>query len=269
MAESIDELRESVAELKGRLDEISRKQDKPREKSWLDVLSPLSTFLSGVLIAAVGTIATVWYQNQQVTVQHLNALDKYRPYVTSGDPVLRTFGYRAFIKLGEEQLVLDLVASKSDAAGLPAVADIITRPRKAEETPRSDVVQTAEDVGNQLQKEAVSSDQAQVPKSFVATEETPTREGWAYLGQYLKNEKTWKTRYFDIGPATDPATLEGEWLVVRQETGSLNVRKGMPTATARFLDVIDVLDPGSKARILEVDEWYATGYMWARIAYGT
>jgi hypothetical protein len=43
----------------------------------------------------------------------------------------------------------------------------------------------------------------------------------------------------------------------------------MPTPDGRFLKIIDVLKPGSEATVQEVHEWHSTGYMWARIEYGT
>jgi len=60
MSDPINELQQNIAELKGRIEEISNRQKESSKKSFLDIISSLSPLLSGVLIAAIGTTATIW-----------------------------------------------------------------------------------------------------------------------------------------------------------------------------------------------------------------
>jgi hypothetical protein len=85
----------------------------------------------------------------------------------------------------------------------------------------------------------------------------------------VANERQWKTRYFDFEATTAPRALIDKSLKVRGQTGALNVREGMPTLVGAFRKVIDVLNPGSEATVHEIREWHSTGYMWAKIIYGT
>jgi hypothetical protein len=261
MPEPINEIQQTVSELKGRIDEISTRQKKSSKKSWLDVLSSLSPLLSGVLIAAVGTAATIWYNGRQMHINHLNSLDKYRPYVTSENPVERVFGYRAFADLDEEEFVIELIAAKNDSAGINVLTTIVEK----EEGKTS---QKAESAANEIMASAISAEQQETPEPVLTTTKVSAKEGWAYLGHYVKSNNEWKTRYFDFGPDIKPSSFIKEWLKVREQTGALNIRVGMPTATGKFLKVIDVLKPGSEVMVHEVKEWYSTGYMWAKITYG-
>ncbi|MFQ5929612.1 MAG: hypothetical protein ACE5MK_07925 [Acidobacteriota bacterium] len=108
--------------------------------------------------------------------------------------------------------------------------------------------------------------QRRLPKARVATGSTDLgKRGWAYLGHF-ENGK-WVTRYFDFSNEADPLSLVNKTQVVRKKTGTVNVRKGMPEVTGRFPRVIDVLQVGSKVKVVEVKEWHTTGYMWARVNY--
>jgi hypothetical protein len=60
---------------------------------------------------------------------------------------------------------------------------------------------------------------------------------------------------------------KNELFHVLEETGSLNIREGMPTLLGKFRKVIDVLKPGSEVKIHNVKEWHSTGYMWAEVSY--
>lgn len=262
MSEPIDEIKNTVAELKGRLDEVSARQKISSKKSWLDILSSLSPLLSGVLIVGLGTFATVWYNNKQMHINHLDALDKYRPYVTSVNPVERIFGYRAFVDLDEEDFVVDLIAANNDSAGINVLTSIVAKGVYK-------TSQKAESAANEIMAAAISIEQKEVPEAIYSSEKISLKEAWAYLGHYVKSSNKWKTRYFEFDPDKKPDSLKGKWLKVREQTGDLNIRVGPPTATGQFLKVIDVLKPKSEAKILEIEEWYSTGYMWAKIGYGT
>lgn len=265
MSDPINELQQTIAELKGRIDEISTRQKISSKKSFIDILSSLSPLLSGVLIAAVGTSATIWYNKRQMHINHLNSLDKYRPYVTSDNPVERLFGYRAFADLGEEEFVIELISAKKDSAGFNVLRNIV----ELGVDKASIASIKAESTANEIMATAFPSEQKETPKPVLTTQKISKKEGWAYLGHYVRSSNEWKTHYFDFASGIEPNSLEGKWLKVREETGALNIRVGMPTATGKFLQVIDVLKPGSEAMIREIKEWHSTGYMWARITYGT
>ena len=116
---------------------------------------------------------------------------------------------------------------------------------------------------------ASSFEQKEIPIPISTTPTGTEKEGWAYLGHWLGTKKEWKTRYFEFDPHKEPSSLSGKPFEVRTQTGALNIRAGMPTLVGQFGKVIDVLKPGSKATIHEIEEWHSTGYMWARITYGT
>ncbi|MDO8788211.1 MAG: hypothetical protein Q7J42_09115, partial [Sulfuritalea sp.] len=93
--------------------------------------------------------------------------------------------------------------------------------------------------------------------------------GWVYLGHFVASEKKWKTRYFDFPASAEPTSLATKALKVRLETGSINVRVGMPTESGEFLSVKEVLKPESQIKVKSIREWSSTGYMWAEVDYET
>ena len=270
MAESRTDLQERIAELDERLDALSAEVQKPRKRGFLDVLSSLSGLVSGVLIAAVGTAATIMYNNRQIQISHWEALDKYRPYVMLDDPAERVFGYRVYVDLGEEKLVLDLITTRNDDVAINLVTDLASKEAQEATEVAEAPVRIAQLAADEIMAKAGPVEQQRLigPPPARATE--TGAEKWAYLGHYVARDQRWKTRYFDFGDDVPPGKLESEpSLAVREQTGALNVRSGMPTPTGRFGEVIDVLEPGSTAKIHEIRDWRSTGYMWARITYDT
>jgi hypothetical protein len=105
-------------------------------------------------------------------------------------------------------------------------------------------------------------------KPAPATSTLQAEPKWAYLGEYSKNDKKWRTRYFDFEDTDPPHSLKSNIpRSVRKITGSLNVRSDMPTPDGRFPEVVDILKVGSQVSILAVKSWQETGYMWAQISY--
>lgn len=226
------------------------------EKSGWDKFSIFTNFFSGVVIAIVGIAFTVMFsleQNniskkqaeltgQQIQISQLQALETFIPYLREDNkPEMRKFAAERIAEIAgadyATQLAsiykskeIDLVAEKARATGLG--------------------------VG-----------QKELPKTRIATVSATgaTKTGWAYLGTYLQGK--WKTRYFDFEIDRDPETIMNTNQVVRIKTGSLNVRAGMPDLVGNFPKVIDVLKVGSSVRIIQVKEWYTTGYKWARVEY--
>jgi hypothetical protein len=243
--------------LKKELKDLRETVEKSQGKSVLEKWSPV---INGVLLASVGTLATVLYDHRQMKIESLEALDKYRAYVVADDEVLRKFGYKAFRDLGEEAFVIDLIESKSDAAGIKVLTDIV-------EQGDSQTVQAAESAVNELMVSAVSKEQTSTPVPMLAAKDEFSKQGWAYLGHFQKEQESWKTRYFDFSSDTVPATLIGTVQTVREATGTLNVRSSKPSTTGQFGKITDALEVGSKTKIYEIKEWFSTGYMWAKIGY--
>jgi hypothetical protein len=72
------------------------KQSAKHGRGIVDTLATLAPLISGVLIAGVGMVATVLYNERQLQLAQLTALDKYRGYLASNNPQERIFGYEAF-----------------------------------------------------------------------------------------------------------------------------------------------------------------------------
>lgn len=110
--------------LEKELSEIKTKD--PANKSFIDHISQLSTLITGGAIAAVGAIATIYYNYNQDQVRQLEAIDKFRVYLvgekTAED---RRFGYYALTRLGQEQLAIDIITLKRDAAGEDLLTSIV------------------------------------------------------------------------------------------------------------------------------------------------
>lgn len=226
------------------------KTKKTKKKDFWDRFSTISVFLSTVIIAGLGSYFTYSYNKQQGAREHQNkvhqtkklemqTVEKFIPHLM-GDEKTKEIALLALSTLGSSEFATKFM-QLSPSVGSEAAADKIMR-------------------------RAVSTEQKQIPTPITSTAKTE-KEGWAYVGHYTDGK--WKTRYFDITVDVAPTSLEGKVLSVREKTGDLNVREGMPTFTGSFRPIIGALKPGSKAKILKVEEWFSSGYMWAQITYGT
>lgn len=186
-------------------------------------------------IAAVGAIATILYNQQQTRFQEIETVERFFPHLVSTDNRL------------------------NEMARL-TVKSLLTDPKLADDLIKASVKVTTERAATQA--ELTPAELAEIRPTGVTQ-----AQGWVYLGEYSFAEKTWNTRYFDFEVGALPKDLQGETLKVREETGALNVRRGMPTPDGRFPGVTDVLKPRSKVTIDEVRPWQQTGFMWARISY--
>lgn len=115
----------ALKRVEDRIDALARKNESPKRKSPLEWLNSLSTLISGVLIAGVGTFATMQYNTTQTTLAQLEALDKYRAYLAADNPQERLFGYEAFVALGQEEFVARLIGIRRDSAGEPVLLDLV------------------------------------------------------------------------------------------------------------------------------------------------
>jgi hypothetical protein len=93
---------------------------------------------------------------------------------------------------------------------------------------------------------------------------TLTKEGWIYLGEFIGG--SWKKSYIVVTSDQDPEKLAGERITVKSGQ-KLNVREGMPNTFGEMASVIDVINSTNTIEIQKVDEWYSTGFIWARIKY--
>lgn len=125
MADRTDNLEGQIADVRKRLDQLTAKTDPARKGGLIETLSALSPLISGVLIAAVGTFATILYNERQLQLTQLAALDKYRIYLTSENPQERAFGYEAFVALGQEDFVIKLISAKNDNAGKTVLTSLV------------------------------------------------------------------------------------------------------------------------------------------------
>lgn len=224
-------------------------QKKPRKDFW-DRFSTISVFLSTVVIAGIGSYFTYSYNKQQgareqqnklyqIKILEMQTVEKFIPHLT-GDEKTKEIALLTLTTLGSSEFATKFT-QLSPSVGSEAAAD-------------------------QIMRSAVSTEQKQIPTPITSTAKIE-KEGWAYVGHYADGK--WKTRYFDISVDVAPTSLEGKTLSVSEKTGDLNVREGMPTFTGSFRPIISALKPGSKAKILKVEEWSSSGYIWAQITYGT
>ena len=221
-----------------------------QRKDFWDRFSTISVFLSTVVIAGLGSYFTYTFNERQGIREHqtqvhqakileMQTVEKFIPHLT-GDEKTKEIALLALTTLGSSEFATKF-SQLSPSEGSEAAADTIMRT-------------------------AVSTDQRQIPEAITSVAKSE-KEGWAYLGHFV--DSRWKTRYFDIATDIEPEALVGETLIVREETGALNVREGMPTFTGSFKSITSALKPGSKAKILKVEEWLSSGYMWAKITYGS
>lgn len=228
-----------------------------KKKDVLERVAALATILVPAVIAAVGLIFTYQFNKQQeiriqqnqehqqqnqkhqVRILEMQTLEKFIPHL-AGNEKTKEIALIAITTLGSPEIATQF-AQLSPSKGSEIATDRIMRI-------------------------ASSPEQGQIPKSVGAVA-TTERKGWSYVGHFLDSRSEWKTRYFDIGVNVDPESLIGETIMVREETGALNVREGMPTMTGSFKPVIAALKPGSRVKILQVNQWLSSGYIWAHISY--
>lgn len=262
--------------------------------SWWDKVGAIS----GVIIASVGILATwTWNEKQsrllekQTKLQQAQVVRGFIPHVLSKDPderetalrTLRELGYRreAFLltaavdskerraRLRIEQLndkeLANVIAQKEDPeiAEKVRAAFEIQLPKLIPQKENPDVeqkVRAGYEILSNLPPKALEE------KAQPVLTQAKAKEKWIYLGDYSLKDRLWRTRYLDFPSDANPNTFETKKFKVRKETGFLNVRRGMPTATAKFPDVIGILKPGSEVSIHEVKPWQTSSFIWARIS---
>ncbi|MEN8256267.1 MAG: hypothetical protein ABFS09_00205 [Thermodesulfobacteriota bacterium] len=226
-----------------------------KEKDKWDKFSIISGFLSGIVIATIGIVFTVSFSSkqteiaqkqteltrQQIQVSQIQTLEAFIPYLEDDNAEMRKFAAQRI----------------ADAAG----ADYAT---ELENIVQSNELKT---IAEDARAKGLGVGQHQLPeaRTVKSANSKSTKEGWVYLGNFENG--VWKTQYLDFDINVNPSTLDMTIQTVKKETGSLNVRKGIPNVIGQFPKVIDVLKVGSEVEILDHKEWLTSGYMWARVKY--
>lgn len=223
-------------------------------KTLWDVLPAISTFLSSVVLGVVALMVNASYterqsvraeeaQKQQRQLNQVQTLVAFMPHLASSTPETREAAMFGISALGYTDLALKLTTLR-----------------------RGDDPQAGRQVADAIMRDAPGSPDATATEQQTASPAAPRELGWIYLGDY--SAERWTTRYLDFAGTVAPATLVGQTLPVRSETGALNVREGMPTEQGEFPRISRALSPGTPVRILEVRPWLTTGYQWARVSGG-
>ena len=235
------------------------KQGSSKDSKWWQPLIAAAT----VCIAGVGAWATNLYNDRQVYLQELEAVEKFFPHLVSEDSRLSAMARRTVKKvLRDKALAQELI---NDSVKLVSERD--ARPPGNLQVDQARLVELAELVGERIQAN-IKPVEKRPPVSKtppVTATKVSTQEGWAYMGEYAGGY--WRTRYFDFSDKDDPKLLKGAVYSVRERTGALNVRLGMPKPDGEFPQVIDVLKVGVEATFEDIKDWQGTGYMWAKITY--
>lgn len=243
---------------------MENKQESKKETKWWQPLIAVAT----VIIAGVGAWATSIYNARQAQLQEMETVQKFFPYLVSDDPRLNAMARHSIKRvLRDKQLAQALIQdSVKIITEREATASPITSPssRPVESFPQLKA-KIMEPLTEKSTKSARKDMLKARPKAAKPDIKKVESEGWAYLGDFSNNE--WQTRYFDFPDTQDPNQLAGKTINVREQTGSLNVRLGMPTPGGEFPQIINVLRVGMTVTVKEVKNWQSTGYMWAKITY--
>lgn len=255
-----EDLRAEIAKLKEKIAALETEDTdtKQTQDSNFGFLVPIAIT---AIVSLVGVLATYVYNERQVQLAQIEALDKYREYLNSAESTERKFAYEVFKALGYKDLVLELIALRNDGAGVD-VAFSIEKSGQSNASSRASVVTDA------LMANAILDSTKALPPKTLSQNIDQRKAGWVYLGHFDRSSKTWKTRYLDFEPDRQVKSLQGAKERVRSQTGALNVRNERPSLTGELGTVIDVLAADSYVTIEEIDQWYSSGYMWALVKYG-
>lgn len=198
----------------------------------------------------------------QTRILEMQTVEKFIPYLTTEDEKKKKVALLAITSLGSPEFATQF-AMLDNSKGTQAAADVIMA--TASSSGQTDLPAPV------TSRAAVAQFQPAPPRSettrTVPDTASPKKTGWVYLGHYIEAEQRWETRYFDFDTRSVPDSMVSSILKVRKETGTINVRTGMPSLAGEFQRVFDVLKPPSQVKVLAVKEWYSTGYIWAQIEY--
>jgi hypothetical protein len=98
--------------------------DQKDPKDWWDKLSAITPLILGLAVTGVGAVFTNIYNNRQLELNKIEALDKLRPLLTSGKPEDREFAYASFRALGYEQVAIRIIQVNKDQSGRSVLIQI-------------------------------------------------------------------------------------------------------------------------------------------------
>jgi predicted GNAT family acetyltransferase len=96
-----------------------------------DILSAITPLIIGLAVTGIVAIFTQIYNFRQLQLNQIQALDRFRPLLTSSQPEEREFGYAAFVALGYEQIALKIIDINKDVSG-KAVAEALASSQNKE-----------------------------------------------------------------------------------------------------------------------------------------
>jgi len=100
------------------------KEPKPRQKDFWDILSALTPLILGIAVTGVGAFFTQIYNFRQMKLNEIQALERFRPQLSSKEEGERAFAYNCFRVLGYERLALELIKYNKDQAGVPLAEEL-------------------------------------------------------------------------------------------------------------------------------------------------
>ncbi|HEY3054100.1 MAG TPA: hypothetical protein VGK04_12005 [Thermoanaerobaculia bacterium] len=139
---------------------------------------------------------------------------------------------------------------------------------KAAETKLNEVTRKLAAAESQLNSAVrVGSNALAHATSGAAVMTQPGAARWVYLGSYRADLKRWDTKYLDFPDSAEPLSFVDRQLRVREETGTLNVRSGLPNDAGVLPPAVHVLRPGQVVTVIEVKRWANSPFLFARVRY--
>jgi hypothetical protein len=227
--------------------EHNMSDDDNNKNGILNKLESVAKIIASVVIASASLIFTHLYNERSLEQERILAEDQNRtsriavvrefiPHLISNNETEKKAALIILDSLGQSEFVARF-ASVDGSEGSKAAGDIIMA--------RSATAAQAPPAEKSVNSEKIS--------------------GWVYLGHYQSNARTWKTQYFDFSENANPDTLDGQEFKVREATGSINLRNSPPNTFGSLGNVIGSLRPGHEVKVLEVKEWFNSGYIWAKV----
>ncbi len=227
----------------------------------LKTLELITRIISSILIAGVGIFVSWLYnersleqekilrdsklaqekllKQQEINTSKINAIREFIPHLVSDKDNEKKTALLVLDSMGYEDFVTKFASVEQSKGSKEAGNIVMARPESLETTP------------------------------VIKISDTPTKKelGWVYLGDWNHATKSWNSRYFDYSTTQDPESTKAsdQEITVRESTGSVNIRVSPPRSFGKLGKVKGILKAGSKVNIVEIKEWFNSGYMWARV----
>jgi hypothetical protein len=95
---------------------MSEESDNKKEPLW-KIIAALTPLILGVCVTGTGVLLNHNYNKQQIKLNELTLMDKFKGDLISENSIDRGFAYAAFDALGYSDIALKLIATSKDAAG--------------------------------------------------------------------------------------------------------------------------------------------------------